>query len=419
MRCPSCGAVHSTEQCPESTTVAAALSATLEPPIHADETDQEHVMDGDRLEASATAKHASRLIEFPGASRASVPPWRKELSKRVREVQEKRAREELENQEVEQLQAAQAAPPQLELLPQTGLPAMNPIVAAALRRIERAHQSPTPQLSNPTARSAAAGVSGGALRDVQTNTQTNKSAVENAEFGIAVTRVANSWPKANTEAPPIPKAMAAVGPVPEGETLPISEPAPAPERQHNLVVVQSPVVVQTESLPHDTKSRPPQRVIADNDPALQYLDSVATTVVIPVVAETRAPVFSRFASGLVDLLVVAFLSLPVAALIELQNGNWHDPRVAGIMAGSAAVVMFVYLTVSTAMTGRTLGMRFFSLKAIDVKTGLIPTGQQSAGRALLYVVSLATLGIGFCYALVNSESNTFHDRLSRTAVVRV
>src|SRR4051812_921932 len=79
----------------------------------------------------------STLIEFPGVSRNSLPEWRKELSERVREVQERRAREaareeaEAERQRTEDL----SNPPQLELLPRTETPAMNPLVAAALKRI--------------------------------------------------------------------------------------------------------------------------------------------------------------------------------------------------------------------------------------------------------------------------------------------
>ena len=38
----------------------------------------------------------STLIEFPGVTRSSVPEWRKGLSERVREVQERRAREAAE-----------------------------------------------------------------------------------------------------------------------------------------------------------------------------------------------------------------------------------------------------------------------------------------------------------------------------------
>src|SRR2546423_9665243 len=74
------------------------------------------------------AEKKSTLIEFPGVSRSSLPEWRKELSERVREVQERRARETIN-------------PPQLELLPPAQMPAMNPLVAAALKRIERAHQT--------------------------------------------------------------------------------------------------------------------------------------------------------------------------------------------------------------------------------------------------------------------------------------
>src|SRR4051812_27258077 len=103
-----------------------------------------------RVEMEATpnastppAEKKSTLIEFPGVSRNSLPEWRKELSERVREVQEKRARETAREAAKAERQRGEAAitPPQLELLPPTQMPAMNPLVAAALKRIERAHQT--------------------------------------------------------------------------------------------------------------------------------------------------------------------------------------------------------------------------------------------------------------------------------------
>src|SRR6478672_8042482 len=89
----------------------------------------------------ATAKR-STLIEFPGVSRNSMPEWRKELSERVREVQEKRAREAAREAAEAERQRVETAinPPQLELLPPAQMPAINPLVVAALKRIERAHQ---------------------------------------------------------------------------------------------------------------------------------------------------------------------------------------------------------------------------------------------------------------------------------------
>src|SRR5689334_21644780 len=99
-------------------------------------------MDSSPNDSTRAAERKSTLIEFPGVSRNSMPEWRKELSERVREWQEKRAREtareaaEAERQRLE----ATVNPPQLELLPPTQMPAMNPLVVAALKRIERAHQ---------------------------------------------------------------------------------------------------------------------------------------------------------------------------------------------------------------------------------------------------------------------------------------
>ena len=100
-------------------------------------------MDASPNDSTRPTEKKSTLIEFPGVSRNSLPEWRKELSERVREVQEKRAREAAHEAAEAERQRMEAAinPPQLELLPSTPMPAMNPLVAAALKRIERAHQT--------------------------------------------------------------------------------------------------------------------------------------------------------------------------------------------------------------------------------------------------------------------------------------
>ncbi|HZI47124.1 MAG TPA: RDD family protein, partial [Pyrinomonadaceae bacterium] len=58
-----------------------------------------------------------------------------------------------------------------------------------------------------------------------------------------------------------------------------------------------------------------------------------------------------------------------------------------------------------------------SVKAIDARTGLIPTGGQSIKRAFGYVFSFAILGLGFAFAFVDRDHRTLHDRFSRTIVV--
>src|SRR5436190_24076924 len=101
---------------------------------------------------------ASRLIAFPGATR-SVPEWRKQLSQRVREVQEKKAREA-----AEELAAAQEAglvscampSGQLELVPDLEQQVMNPIVSKALERLERARRSESGAVTYGSAAAATA-----------------------------------------------------------------------------------------------------------------------------------------------------------------------------------------------------------------------------------------------------------------------
>jgi uncharacterized RDD family membrane protein YckC len=111
--------------------------------------------------ATSQSTNNSTLLEFPGVNR-NRPAWRKELSERFREIQQRRAREaalESESQgrpaervETEQERAAQPtanktaseSAKQLGLVPPPDEPEMNPLVAAALRRIERARvQAPT------------------------------------------------------------------------------------------------------------------------------------------------------------------------------------------------------------------------------------------------------------------------------------
>ena len=162
----------------------------------------------------------------------------------------------------------------------------------------------------------------------------------------------------------------------------------------------------------------PVRTIADgeDDVALSYLENYFPA---PSPAKVdRAPFPRRVAAGLFDLLAVALLSSPFVGVLELAGFNWSDLRIGSIMLTIVLAMMFLYLTASTALTGRTLGMRGASIKAVDVRTGFIPSGGQSAKRAAGYILSLATLGLGFAYALLDAHGRTACDLFSGTILVR-
>ena len=335
------------------------------------------------LSESNQESSPSTLIEFPGGR--NVPEWRKRLSQRVREVQEQKAREAAEAEAATRAaETVSCALPsgQLELVPEPEQAPLNPIVSKALERVERArrgeHHSPTP--------------------------------------------LATAAAPALAAVPRAPKEI----PLPLEPTEEIKEAEPVIESKPKLSVV-APLVATPETVidgvPAEELQEKPKRVrvISDRveDAALSYLE---TCLSVPVLScDTRGDVAGltrRMFVGLLDLVLIALMVAPAALAIEAESGKWSEPRVIGLVGGVAAAVMLAYLTISIALTGRTLAMRLLSVKTIDTRTGLIPTGGQSIKRAFAYLFSLALAGLGFAFAFIDRDHRTLHDRFSRTIVVR-
>ena len=342
-----------------------------------------------KLEAETIAEEtmepkpsSSTLIEFPGSSRA-VPEWRKQLSLRVREVQERKAREA-----ADELAAAQAAGAvscslpsgQLELVTDVDQSVRNPIVSKALERLERARRT-----------------------DV---TMPRLTAVAAAPARVAV-----------IEPPPI-------------EIHEAVEEVPPPSQAKSrfsvvtaLVVDTQPLLAQipieTQEAATETREKKPIRVISDEDVALSYLETCLSVPALEADTRRDLPGFSRrVTAGVFDVVFIALMVSPAVAAVYYSGAAWTDSRVISIVSGITAITMFAYLTITVALTGRTLAMRMFSLRTIDLRTGLIPTGSQSIRRAIVQVLSLAVFGLGLLYAFIDPDHRTVHDRLSNTIVVR-
>ena len=328
---------------------------------------------------STEAEANSTLIEFPGAR--SIPEWRKRLSQRVREVQEQKAREAAEEEAV--LRAAETVScslpsGQLELVPDVAQAPLNPIVSKALERVDRARRA------------------------------------EHLSTGVRATA-----------------AAPALAPIEEETPAPLAAPV---ESKTKLTIVASTVVPEPIELASDDElaitpviateelAEKPKRVkvfsASVEDAALSYLE---TCLSVPAhSADTRKdlPGLTRRAFvGLIDLLLIGLMVSPAVAALEAAAVDWSNPRIAGLMAGITVATMFAYLTISIALTGRTLAMRLLRVRTIDERTGLIPTGGQSIKRALGYIFSLAPLGLGLAFAFIDRDNRPLHDRFSKTLVV--
>ena len=337
---------------------------SLDRPIETDKLTENLCDDNDFLDQERPQR--STLLEFPGRSRP-LPEWRRQLSQRVREVQERKAREAAEElaAAVEAGTVSCALPSaQLELVPDVELRAMNPIVSKALERLERARRG---------------------------------ESVSPSDHGAFAT-------------------AAALARIEEPEIEALLEELPPVETKPKLTVV---VQEMKESAPVERKA---VRVISEaiENRALSYLDSCLEMPPLEVDRRyDQAGVARRVVAGILDLLLTAVMVSPFAAAVEFDDRNWSDPRVYGSMIAVSVVTMFAYLTISNALTGRTLAMRLLSLRTIDIRTGMIPTGGQSTKLAFGYLISLSALGLGLLYALVDPDGRTMYDRFSKTIVVRV
>jgi uncharacterized RDD family membrane protein YckC len=449
---------------------------------------------GETADSSSNAP-ASTLIEFPGANR-NRPAWRKELSERVREIQQRRAREAaLEAEEAARAEAetGRAAPPeddaplaptraatkaeerakQLGLVPPPPeMPEMNPLVVAALKRIERARTPPAPRgratrathaataaarvveeryepapeappvaTAKPPQRESLKAPAPSAEAAPQTRELETKPDAARLPNLVAVPPkqpAAEKRPEATASAAPTAKVSAEATTVITPQAAPVTAsptvtpsaaaatvtPTRAAEQVAQTVVekVSAPAQDSAPTATAEDSDKPQPRriagVIDDHWLERHGADPLPKVVTAKELYDDRASVVRRCAAAVLDLVVVLLLSAPFAAVIELTIGNWGDVRVQASMGGVVLVMMFLYLTCSTALAGRTWGMSLFSLHTVDADSALAPTTGQCVRRTVVYMLSLATFGLGLLYALFDAEGRTAHDLLSRTVIVK-
>jgi uncharacterized RDD family membrane protein YckC len=410
----------------------------------------------------------STLIEFPGVNRR--PAWRKELSERFREIQQRRARESTSEEEQEILSAlelgdtptppaanatsadAAKASAQLGLVPTPDEPEINPIVAAALRRIERARSQEAAHVTRGGShRTHGPATAAARVYDEQPETVTEYEPATDTETQPATapkrssqradapqpeveqTRTTTPLVVVPTTRPTVAEAKAeTVAPAVEYEAAPVKHETSAAAAEATSRITEQLTEEPAKSVAAQTRQAHEQQEAQGESRQPRHITGVLDEFwlerqgieLLPKVAEPevtyddRAPRTKRLAAAVIDLVVVALICAPFAAAIELTISNWGDPRVWGSMAAIAATAMFLYHTCALALAGRTAGMALCSLHAVDARKACVPTTGQCARRALVYMLSLATLGLGLLYSLFDAEGRTAHDILSGTIIVR-
>ena len=114
--------------------------------------------------------------------------------------------------------------------------------------------------------------------------------------------------------------------------------------------------------------------------------------------------------------------LPPSNIRLLDVDLWIDLVLATDPALLMAFVLFTgigltYLLVFHIILGRTLGMRLFKMRVIDV-FGDRPSPARCIARCAGYLAGVATLFLGFLWMGFDSEKRGLHDWIAGTYVIR-
>jgi uncharacterized RDD family membrane protein YckC len=133
-----------------------------------------------------------------------------------------------------------------------------------------------------------------------------------------------------------------------------------------------------------------------------------------------APLRNRFLAGVTDCLILVLGAALFGGIFWYSMTRFCDhstlvPLNLGILGLVAVMIIFAYFAIFTAIASATPGLLWMGCEIRNLR-GEHPTLSESLWRAFGVLVSMSALMVGFIWAYVDSESLTWHDRMSGTII---
>ena len=138
---------------------------------------------------------------------------------------------------------------------------------------------------------------------------------------------------------------------------------------------------------------------------------------------TPAPLWLRLGAAVYDLFpLVALWMLTAALFLFAARGSVdvaHPPFAYHLALQLALLaVTAAYFIVSWTRGGQTIGMRAWKLRVVDADGATLPW-PRALLRFAVAIVSLAAIGLGFLWCLVDRDRRAWHDIAAHSLVVRL
>ncbi len=141
-----------------------------------------------------------------------------------------------------------------------------------------------------------------------------------------------------------------------------------------------------------------------------------TEVSAPALAANAATLKRRFLSLVYEILILAaVLLLATLPLVFLTQG-WAQHFARAALQLWLLLFCGAFYTWQWAGTGQTLPMKTWKLRVVR-RDGAPPSHARAFVRYFAALISVATLGMGFLWALLDSDKQFLHDRLAGTRLV--
>jgi uncharacterized RDD family membrane protein YckC/predicted nucleic acid-binding Zn-ribbon protein len=446
-------------------------------------------------EIKETSLERSTLIEFPLTANKSADKtkqqaansnnnWRAELSAKVREVKERRNMQEARGRLQAELEAAaqryQQTSPQIN---NTGLAinsistsidnttnvdsedrTSNPVVEAALKRVQRASEIavkrqqyigaaaaiaasktvnspstiPQPQQiakAKPTTLPETHNISSLAASPIPSIEANNSPIIKSEAETLStipsvkakITSAVVKTVSTSTQTVSTPTLGAtAVAPVIIEEVLeapvllPITDEIEIPQvnPQEAEAVLES-LLEQPIEQPIEQAKQQPVRIIRESESGPNYLDElIAVCEQNRTLSSERPNKSQRLIAATIDLFIILLVSAMFWATSYTLGVDFSDQRIIYILSGTSFFTGLIYLTMMVFVAARTFGMMFVGTRVVNSNTFESPSFIQSLLRAGSYFVSVSLAGLGFLWMFLDHDQRTLHDIVSGTLVVR-
>jgi uncharacterized RDD family membrane protein YckC len=178
--------------------------------------------------------------------------------------------------------------------------------------------------------------------------------------------------------------------------------------------------VQSTARPQDLRTNATGRRTSDSQQSLDFqtgsaAQSLGTEVeaVIYCDAPVALPVH-RLIAAAADASMIAIALGLFLAVFCLSGGRLVFTKSSFMLfVGVIGAVVFLYRMLWCLGGGDTPGMRFAGLRLVDFD-GRRPEREQRTIRLAASVLSIVSAGLGLVWALVDEESLTWHDHISKT-----